>query len=233
MGWVGHTVGTRPLMSFTNIHTTRLRSDRHLSRSLNHMLCSPGNATETANVDENTHEFFTELTESGTYRVQVTAVSSSGDCEARESAADTGFTFYLSTYMMKAAVLMMVQIHAGPGPGPGPGLCVDYKPVRVRSRSQRRAAGGTPRASTGSQCQTAGLQHRRRLLGSVHRGPQRQPGVSGVDDLPPPEPQPEDGEHVLWRGNQGDGVSSASCWALWLEDQIKTFFPVASGELDE
>uniref|UniRef100_A0A3B4XET0 Receptor-type tyrosine-protein phosphatase O-like n=1 Tax=Seriola lalandi dorsalis TaxID=1841481 RepID=A0A3B4XET0_SERLL len=46
-------------------------------------------------VDENTHEFFTELTEQGTYRVQVATLSSSGDCEARESAADTGFTFYL------------------------------------------------------------------------------------------------------------------------------------------
>ncbi|XP_040886316.1 receptor-type tyrosine-protein phosphatase O isoform X1 [Toxotes jaculatrix] len=55
-----------------------------------------GNSTETATVDENTHEFFTELTEPGTYRVQVTTLSSSGDCEARESAADTGFTFYLS-----------------------------------------------------------------------------------------------------------------------------------------
>ncbi|XP_034382756.1 receptor-type tyrosine-protein phosphatase O-like [Cyclopterus lumpus] len=55
-----------------------------------------GNSTETATVDENTHEFFTELTESGTYRVQVATLSSSGDCEARESTADTGFTFYLS-----------------------------------------------------------------------------------------------------------------------------------------
>nr|XP_046235193.1 receptor-type tyrosine-protein phosphatase O isoform X2 [Scatophagus argus] len=55
-----------------------------------------GNSTETATVDENTHEFFTELTEPGTYRVQVTTLSSSGDCKARESTADTGFTFYLS-----------------------------------------------------------------------------------------------------------------------------------------
>ncbi|XP_021179369.2 receptor-type tyrosine-protein phosphatase O isoform X2 [Fundulus heteroclitus] len=55
-----------------------------------------GNSTETATVDENTHEFFTELTEPGTYQVQVTTLSSSGDCEARESSADTGFTFYLS-----------------------------------------------------------------------------------------------------------------------------------------
>lgn len=57
-----------------------------------------GNSTETATVDENTHEFFTELTEPGTYRVLVTTLSSSGDCEARESSADTGFTFYLSMY---------------------------------------------------------------------------------------------------------------------------------------
>uniref|UniRef100_A0A671PKU9 Receptor-type tyrosine-protein phosphatase O-like n=1 Tax=Sinocyclocheilus anshuiensis TaxID=1608454 RepID=A0A671PKU9_9TELE len=56
-----------------------------------------GNATETATVDENTHEFFTELSEAGTYGVHVTTLSSSGDCEARESLADTGFTFYLST----------------------------------------------------------------------------------------------------------------------------------------
>ncbi|XP_020512116.2 receptor-type tyrosine-protein phosphatase O isoform X2 [Labrus bergylta] len=55
-----------------------------------------GNSTETATVDENTHEFFTELTEPGTYRVQVTTLSLSGECEARESTADTGFTFYLS-----------------------------------------------------------------------------------------------------------------------------------------
>ncbi|KAM3859270.1 receptor-type tyrosine-protein phosphatase O [Diretmus argenteus] len=55
-----------------------------------------GNSTETATVDENTHEFFTELIDPGTYRVLVTTLSASGDCEARESAADTGFTFYLS-----------------------------------------------------------------------------------------------------------------------------------------
>ncbi|KAL0196587.1 hypothetical protein M9458_010159, partial [Cirrhinus mrigala] len=54
-----------------------------------------GNSTETATVDENTHEFFTELSEAGTYQVHVTTLSSSGDCEARESSADTGFTFYL------------------------------------------------------------------------------------------------------------------------------------------
>ncbi|KAM6984709.1 receptor-type tyrosine-protein phosphatase O-like [Aplochiton taeniatus] len=55
-----------------------------------------GNSTETATVDENTHEFFTELTEPGTYRVLVTTLSSSGLCEPRESTANTGFTFYFS-----------------------------------------------------------------------------------------------------------------------------------------
>uniref|UniRef100_A0A3P8UVI2 protein-tyrosine-phosphatase n=1 Tax=Cynoglossus semilaevis TaxID=244447 RepID=A0A3P8UVI2_CYNSE len=55
-----------------------------------------GNSTETATVDENTHEFFTELTDPGTYHVHVTTLSSAGECEARESSADTGFTFYLS-----------------------------------------------------------------------------------------------------------------------------------------
>uniref|UniRef100_A0AAX7TJ74 Protein-tyrosine-phosphatase n=1 Tax=Astatotilapia calliptera TaxID=8154 RepID=A0AAX7TJ74_ASTCA len=54
-----------------------------------------GNSTETATVDESTHEFFTELTEPGIYRVQVTTLSSSGDCESRESSGDTAFTFYL------------------------------------------------------------------------------------------------------------------------------------------
>ncbi|XP_024140158.1 receptor-type tyrosine-protein phosphatase O isoform X1 [Oryzias melastigma] len=55
-----------------------------------------GNSTETAIVDENTHEFFTELSEPGTYRARVSTLSSSGDCEARESSADAGVTFYLS-----------------------------------------------------------------------------------------------------------------------------------------
>ncbi|XP_058480724.1 receptor-type tyrosine-protein phosphatase O isoform X2 [Solea solea] len=55
-----------------------------------------GNSTETATVDENTHEFFTELTESGTYRVHVSTLSLAGDCETRESVSDTSFTFYLS-----------------------------------------------------------------------------------------------------------------------------------------
>lgn len=51
--------------------------------------------TESASVDDNTHEFFAELTEGGTYHVQVTSLSSSGECEARESGAGPGLTFYL------------------------------------------------------------------------------------------------------------------------------------------
>ncbi|XP_023808423.1 receptor-type tyrosine-protein phosphatase O isoform X2 [Oryzias latipes] len=54
-----------------------------------------GNSTETAIVDENTHEFFTELSEPGTYRARVSTLSSSGDCEARESGTDAGVSFYL------------------------------------------------------------------------------------------------------------------------------------------
>ncbi|XP_077356366.1 receptor-type tyrosine-protein phosphatase O isoform X2 [Festucalex cinctus] len=58
-------------------------------------VCRDGNTTQTASVDESTHEFFTELTEAGTYSLRVTTLSSAGDCEARESSADAGFTFYL------------------------------------------------------------------------------------------------------------------------------------------
>ncbi|XP_061124497.1 receptor-type tyrosine-protein phosphatase O isoform X8 [Syngnathus typhle] len=54
-----------------------------------------GNTTQTASVDESTHEFFTELSEAGTYSLRVATLSAAGDCEARESAADAGFTFYL------------------------------------------------------------------------------------------------------------------------------------------
>uniref|UniRef100_H3CKS4 Protein tyrosine phosphatase receptor type O n=1 Tax=Tetraodon nigroviridis TaxID=99883 RepID=H3CKS4_TETNG len=54
-----------------------------------------GGMTETASVDENTHEFFTELTEPGTYRLQVTTLSSSGECQARESVRTAGSAFYL------------------------------------------------------------------------------------------------------------------------------------------
>uniref|UniRef100_A0A8C9RI04 protein-tyrosine-phosphatase n=1 Tax=Scleropages formosus TaxID=113540 RepID=A0A8C9RI04_SCLFO len=54
------------------------------------------NCTETATVDDNTHEFFLKLREPGTYRVLVRTLSTSGRCEPRESARDTGVTFYLS-----------------------------------------------------------------------------------------------------------------------------------------
>lgn len=37
--------------------------------------------------------------EPGVYKVQVTTLSSTGECEARESSADTSFTFYLGTYL--------------------------------------------------------------------------------------------------------------------------------------
>ncbi|XP_037098628.1 receptor-type tyrosine-protein phosphatase O isoform X5 [Syngnathus acus] len=56
-----------------------------------------GNTTQTASVDESTHEFFTELSEAGTYSLRVATLSAAGDCEARESAADAGFTFYLGS----------------------------------------------------------------------------------------------------------------------------------------
>ncbi|XP_056281405.1 receptor-type tyrosine-protein phosphatase O-like [Pseudoliparis swirei] len=55
-----------------------------------------GNSSLNATVDENTHDFFSELTESGTYRVRVATLSATGDCEARESGGSTGFSFYLS-----------------------------------------------------------------------------------------------------------------------------------------
>lgn len=52
-------------------------------------------------MDENTHEFFSELTEPGTYRVVVSTLSSSGDCEARESSTDsTAFSFYLGKHRL-------------------------------------------------------------------------------------------------------------------------------------
>ncbi|XP_068162464.1 receptor-type tyrosine-protein phosphatase O isoform X2 [Antennarius striatus] len=55
-----------------------------------------GNTTESTSVDENTHDFFTELTAPGTYRVRVTTLSSTGGCEPRESSGAAGASFYLS-----------------------------------------------------------------------------------------------------------------------------------------
>ncbi|KAM9468364.1 receptor-type tyrosine-protein phosphatase O isoform 2-T2 [Clarias gariepinus] len=55
-----------------------------------------GNEPNMAEVDENTYEFLTELSIPGTYRILVTTVSSSGECEPRESTPHPEFTFYLS-----------------------------------------------------------------------------------------------------------------------------------------
>lgn len=66
----------------------------HLSGAA-HLFCCAGNLTESASVDQKIHEFFTELTEAGTYRLQVTTLSSSGPCEARESVRSPGSAFYL------------------------------------------------------------------------------------------------------------------------------------------
>ncbi|KAG2469497.1 PTPRO phosphatase, partial [Polypterus senegalus] len=55
-----------------------------------------GNSSDIVQVDENTHEFFTEIKEPGIYKVSVTTLSSSGMCKSRESISDTSITFYLS-----------------------------------------------------------------------------------------------------------------------------------------
>ena len=62
-------------------------------------------------MDVNTHEFFTEPTEPGTYRVLVTALSSAGDCEARESSSYSAFTFYLSTQNQGGSMMGENQKH--------------------------------------------------------------------------------------------------------------------------
>uniref|UniRef100_G3N689 protein-tyrosine-phosphatase n=1 Tax=Gasterosteus aculeatus aculeatus TaxID=481459 RepID=G3N689_GASAC len=84
---------TFQLVSEVTVYQTALVTHSDITHSPVHH--RTGNSTETATVDENTHDFFTELTEQGTYRVLVTTFSSTGDCEARESTADSGFTFYL------------------------------------------------------------------------------------------------------------------------------------------
>uniref|UniRef100_A0AAX7TCF4 Protein-tyrosine-phosphatase n=1 Tax=Astatotilapia calliptera TaxID=8154 RepID=A0AAX7TCF4_ASTCA len=84
---------TFQLISEATVYQTALVTHSDITHTpLHHRT---GNSTETATVDESTHEFFTELTEPGIYRVQVTTLSSSGDCESRESSGDTAFTFYL------------------------------------------------------------------------------------------------------------------------------------------
>ncbi|XP_028663927.1 receptor-type tyrosine-protein phosphatase O isoform X1 [Erpetoichthys calabaricus] len=55
-----------------------------------------GNSSDIVQVDENTHEFFTEIKEPGIYKVSVTTFSSFGMCKSRESISDTSITFYLS-----------------------------------------------------------------------------------------------------------------------------------------
>lgn len=80
-----------------------------------YLFYSAGNVTETASVDENTHEFFTELTEPGTYQVRVTTLSSSGECEARESSPKPGFTFYRGAFtrcflMLKIGHLCLISV---------------------------------------------------------------------------------------------------------------------------
>lgn len=65
-----------------------------------------GDVAKTATVDEDTREFFAELSDPGTYRVLVTTISSSGECEPRESAPQPGLTFYLSVYSSLSRTLM-------------------------------------------------------------------------------------------------------------------------------
>lgn len=81
------------------------------------LFSSAGNLTESASVDENTHEFFTELREAGTYRVQVASLSSSGQCEARESVRTPGSAFYLGASTAAAGHLVSVLLlHVPPVP---------------------------------------------------------------------------------------------------------------------
>ncbi|TNN24025.1 Receptor-type tyrosine-protein phosphatase O [Liparis tanakae] len=56
---------------------------------------SSGSSSLNATVDENTLEFFSQLSVSGTYGVRVATLSAAGACEARESSGAT-FSFYLS-----------------------------------------------------------------------------------------------------------------------------------------
>lgn len=151
-----------------------------------HLLSHAGNVTQTASVDQNTHQFFTELSQAGTYRIQVTTLSSAGQCEARESSPKAGFTFYLGA-LLKC-------------PPAGCWFRFLLEPPAVVCRPPRRAVGGAPGASSGRLRQTAGLQHRRRLLGPVPRGPQRERGVGGVHHLSQAQCEAADGAHLLQRG---------------------------------
>ncbi|KAM3909831.1 receptor-type tyrosine-protein phosphatase O isoform 2-T2 [Leptodactylus fuscus] len=54
------------------------------------------NTTEVSTVDENTHEYVTELKESGKYKLTIRTFSSSGSCPARESDVSKAMSFYIS-----------------------------------------------------------------------------------------------------------------------------------------
>ncbi|XP_044137442.1 receptor-type tyrosine-protein phosphatase O isoform X2 [Bufo gargarizans] len=54
------------------------------------------NTTEVSTVDENTHEFATELKEPGKYKLTIRTFSSSGSCPTRESDASKAVSFYIS-----------------------------------------------------------------------------------------------------------------------------------------
>ncbi|XP_069819620.1 receptor-type tyrosine-protein phosphatase O isoform X3 [Dendropsophus ebraccatus] len=54
------------------------------------------NTTEVSTVDENTHEFVTDLKEPGKYKLTIRSFSSSGSCPIRESHASRAMSFYIS-----------------------------------------------------------------------------------------------------------------------------------------
>ncbi|XP_077324710.1 receptor-type tyrosine-protein phosphatase O isoform X3 [Lithobates pipiens] len=55
-----------------------------------------GNVTLISSVDENTHDFVTELTEPGKYTFTIRTFSSSGSCDTRESSDAKALSFYIS-----------------------------------------------------------------------------------------------------------------------------------------
>ena len=109
-----------------------------------------------------------------------------------------------STSICNALILCICQmvksIHrhwlvAGVHFGPWMTVCCTF------FRPKRPVSGGAQGEAPRCERQAAGLQHGRRDLGPLRREPQRQPGLSAVHHLPPTQPQPEDGEHLLQRGN--------------------------------
>ncbi|KAM4036979.1 receptor-type tyrosine-protein phosphatase O isoform 2-T2 [Anomaloglossus baeobatrachus] len=54
------------------------------------------NMTEVSTVDENTHEYITDLKEPGKYKLTIKSFSSSGACPARESDTSKAVSFYIS-----------------------------------------------------------------------------------------------------------------------------------------